>query len=171
MSKRQKINLKTDLPATRSEFEAKVDRVAELQIQLQTAIAARDQAKEAVIAEREPAIKALESEIKRESTLCAAYAHTHWDELSPNGTRSGETPMATYSFRKGNPTLAKVGKVKEEVLAEQLHDAGRDEYLVLKYELNKERLKKAVQAKVEWALQLFKITQKDGFEIQAKAKK
>jgi phage host-nuclease inhibitor protein Gam len=95
---------------SRAEFDAVVDRLAAATVDLRKQEAARDQVLQDVRAEYEPAIVRLTAEIDAMALTLEKYADANRDELLPGKAKSGETALATFGFRFGNPTLKLLSK-------------------------------------------------------------
>ena len=170
MNKPKSTRVTTAVVSIMPSFEATVNQIAQLQVELGTKTAARAAEVEKVLERYNSDIKPLEKEVERLSTMASAYAQTHWEELSKDPKiKSSETELATYGFRTGNPTVKPIAKVKEADLAQQLHDQGYDAFVCATYTLNKDALLQAVRDKNPVACQLFKIVQTERFWVEAKA--
>ncbi len=89
----------------RADFEKKVDEAAELDVELRQLNAEMDEKLQAVRSQYTDRIQAKSN--YRQSLLgaCASYAAMHREEVLKPGLRSGETALARFGFKLGNPTL------------------------------------------------------------------
>lgn len=95
---------------SRSEFEAIVNTLSSATVDLRKLEAKRDAKLQVVREEHEPAIGALKDEIDAMALTLEKYASENRDDLMPGKVKSGETALATYGFRFGNPTLKLLSK-------------------------------------------------------------
>lgn len=165
MSKRTK----TEVIISRSIFEQKIDTIASLQVASQALAAERDSRVEAILQHYNTQIKGHETEIKAEQRACQAYAQLNWSQLAPDGLRSAETPLATYGFRTGMPTITKTVDRTEEALAAELYAQGQTSFVNTKHTLDKPAILKALQAGSDWLSKLFTVTQGETFYVAPKA--
>ncbi len=90
---------------SRAEFEAKVDEIAALDVELRSLSVEMDEKLQTV---RDHYADRLEAKTRYRDSLfhaCDSYASKHQEEVLTPGLRRGETALAHYGFRLGNPTL------------------------------------------------------------------
>ncbi len=100
-----KISTRTRGITSRAEFDEKVNEVAQLDVELRQLSTQMDAELQTV---RDKYAARLESKGNYRDALfhaCDSYASKHQGEVLTPGMRSGETALARYGFRLGNPTL------------------------------------------------------------------
>jgi len=80
--------------------------------------------------------------------------------------RSADTPLATFGFRTGMPTVRKIVDQTEDEIAVLL---GHTSFVITKHSLNKPAILAALQSGSEMLAKLFRISQGETFFIEAKA--
>lgn len=155
---------------TRSEFDARVDKVAQLLLRRKQLTVRRDTRKEILLEHYNKQIAALDLELKATQAEAQAYAMANREEMFSKA-KSAESPLATYGFRNGQPTLKKLSKDKEAVIAEQLYKDGHTTLVEAKFKLNKKAILAAVKEGLTAVAKLFGSAQKERFFIEAKALK
>lgn len=174
-----RLKTKTEVISSRAIFEQKIDTIAQHEVSIQTLEAERDAKNEALLLHYNTQIKALKKESEGDMKVCLAYAKEHRSELAEKDKRSADTPLATYGFRTGMPTVEKLDKRKEEDLANELYDQGHKPLVTTKHSLDKpailktlqavQALKADAQAGFKWLTNLFKIDQGETFYVSPKA--
>jgi phage host-nuclease inhibitor protein Gam len=155
---------------TREQFELNVDIVAQLQIDMQSIIAERNDRVQRVQETYNVQIESIKKEIDLCLKTAGLYASQNRALLLNNEQKSSETALARFGFRTGQPTVKPIQKIKEEELANELRKDGYKEYTDESYTLNKPAIKKGIEAGVQKLLSLFKIVQNETFYVEAKAK-
>ena len=99
--------------SSRAEFEEVVDEVAKMAIERQKLTVALKKRHQDLDDKYGAEIKALDREIEEKRTSAEGYFEDHAGELCLPGRRSGQTKLANFGVRLGNPTVTKVGKFKK----------------------------------------------------------
>ena len=99
--------------ATRAEFEEAVDAAAKCCVQREKLVAALKARHQQLDDKYGAEIKALDREIEEKRERAEGYFEDHAGELCLPGRRSGQTKLANFGVRLGNPTVTKVGKFKK----------------------------------------------------------
>lgn len=123
--------------ANKEEFLAMCDEVAVHEINLQKAIAERDEKLQEVHDTYDHVIEATRATIKTRKGLAAKWAGDHRREILLGDSRSGLSPLSIFSFRMGQPTIKPKGKRKLGDIVADLVAAQRDSLLKRKVELDK----------------------------------
>nr|AIF26391.1 hypothetical protein [uncultured bacterium fosmid pJB16B1] len=92
---------------TREEFEAAVDRMAKLYVQVQKDEAALKGRHQALDDKYQPEIKAQKDEISELYDNAEVYFKEHASDLCKPGTKQGETKLAFFGVKVGMPTVIK----------------------------------------------------------------
>ncbi len=100
-----KITTKATGIATRGDFQDNINAAAEMEVHLRRLKADMDTELQAIRDKFDPQIKPLETRLEALVNACGTYAALHQDEVLKPGLRQGETTLALYGFRLGNPTL------------------------------------------------------------------
>lgn len=121
-----------------------------------------------------PGIVALQELIEGKVARVSAYLDTHSAVMFKKGTKSGETALADFGFRIGNPTLSTAKKWKwDDVIKALKLDDLMKAYVRTKEEVNKDLIKAdyAADKITPEMLAAFgmKITQSESFWIEPKA--
>ena len=93
---------------TREEFEAAIDRIARLHVQLGKDEAALKQRHQDIDDKYGPAIKAMKDEMNDLVGRAEPYFLEHAGDLCKPGTKQGETKLAFFGVKIGMPTVVKV---------------------------------------------------------------
>jgi phage host-nuclease inhibitor protein Gam len=96
--------------STRTEFDATVDEIARLTVELRKQEARRDARIQAIRTEYEPACGALIDQIKGLTLAAEKFADENRKDLFVGKAKSSETSLALFGFRIGNPTLKLLSK-------------------------------------------------------------
>ena len=99
--------------ATRAEFEEAVDAAAKCCVQREKLVAALKARHQQLDDKYGAEIKALDREIEEKRTRAEGYFEDHAGELCLPGRRSGQTKLANFGVRLGNPTVTKTGRFKK----------------------------------------------------------
>ncbi|HRI83183.1 MAG TPA: host-nuclease inhibitor Gam family protein, partial [Opitutaceae bacterium] len=91
--------------ATRVDFDAAIDALARNEVSLRIAEARRDAKIQDVREQFEGEIVSLTEMRDALALATEKYAREHRDEVLPGKLKSAETPLATFGFRLGQPTL------------------------------------------------------------------
>ncbi|HZZ20291.1 MAG TPA: host-nuclease inhibitor Gam family protein [Opitutaceae bacterium] len=112
--------IKATVLKSRAEFDQVVDRLASATVDLRKLEAKRDERIQEVREKHEPDIAVLKVEIDAMALNLEKFAAANRDELMPGRIKSGETSLARFGFRFGNPTLKLLNKSWswEKVVAE-----------------------------------------------------
>lgn len=97
--------IKAPAISSRAAFITTIDELARIETEIRQLTAARDGRLQAVRDEHEPAIEALTSQRDSLALSAEKFAQINRDELLPAKAKSAETPLATFGFRLGQPTL------------------------------------------------------------------
>ena len=121
-----------------------------------------------------PGIVALQELIEGKVARISEYLDAHADAMFKKGTKSGETALAEFGFRIGNPTLGTAKKWKwDDVLAALKLDDLMRKYVRTKEEVQKDLIKSdyAAEKITPETLAAFgmKITQTESCWIEPKA--
>ena len=98
---------------SRAEFEEVVDAVAKMAIERQKLTVALKKRHQDLDDKYGAEIKALDREIEEKRERAEGYFEDHTGELCLPGRRSGQTKLANFGVRLGNPTVTKAGKFKK----------------------------------------------------------
>lgn len=105
----KRIKAKGPVPfATRAEFEAGVDEIARLDIQVKVKEAELKKAHQQLDDRYAPEIKELAKRVQELMARAEPYFEEHATELCKPGQREGETPLARFGVRRGLPTVVKL---------------------------------------------------------------
>ena len=96
--------------SNRAEFDDALDQIAQIQVAIRKAEAERDRAIQQVRDTFEPKIQGFSERVRGLALLAEKFAESHRGELLPPDRKSGETALAVYGFRTGNPTLKLLSK-------------------------------------------------------------
>lgn len=108
--KKTQTRIKAPSLSSRTEFDHAVDEIARLTVELRKQEARRDARLQTIRDEYEPACVALGQQIKGLTLAAEKFADERRDELFSGKTKSAETNLALFGFRKGNPTLKLLSK-------------------------------------------------------------
>ena len=98
---------------SRAEFAEVVDEVAKMAVERQKLTVALKARHQQLDDKYGAEIKALDREIEEKRERAEGYFEDHAGELCLPGRRSGQTKLANFGVRLGNPTVTKVGKFKK----------------------------------------------------------
>ena len=166
------------MPRTRTEpltdcaaFTAAVDKIAELQTTLDLLVANRNEQVQETQESFNPRIKAIETEIRLLVTQCETYALTHEPTLFDHGKVSGDTALAEFGLRQGQPQLRVLGGKTQAQAAQALAMDGHVEFLqpprpTLAKDAIIDRLKHGAYPVLS---RLFSLTRTRRFWVKAKA--
>lgn len=121
-----------------------------------------------------PQIVALQELIEGKVARISDYVSDHSEAMFKKGTKSGETALADYGFRTGNPTLSTAKKWKwEDVIKALKTDEFMRAYVRTKEEVQKDLVKadytaEKLNSEILSAYGM-KITQTESFWIEPKA--
>ena len=164
MSKR----IKAQSFETRAEFDSALDTIANLEVQLRSAEAARDEEIQAVRDEHDGAISTLKERLEALAALAEKYAIDHRTELFPGKLKSGETTLANFGFRVGNPTLALLNrKWSWEAVLNAVKAAFPKQYVRTTEAVDKDALKAQLN-ETQLAAIGCKVSQTETFYVAAK---
>lgn len=166
-----KITTKATGIATRGEFEDKINAAAETEVHLRRLKADMDAELQAIRDKYDPQTKPLETRLETLLNACGTYAALHQDEVLKPGLRQGETALALYGFRLGNPTLVLLNRKHTwKTVCAAIRDRGTtwtDKYLKLPDpKPNKDALK--TLSDEELASLGCRVEQTDSFYIDAR---
>jgi phage host-nuclease inhibitor protein Gam len=160
--------LKASSFATRAEFDRSLDEIAGLQVDLRAAEAERDNEIQAVREMHERSVLKIADKLKATVVLAEKYAETHRDELFPTAKKSGETTLANYGFRLGNPTLCLLNrKWNWEGVLNAVKAAFPKRFVRTKEDVDKDGLKQHLDA-AQLATVGCRIDQAEAFYVEAK---
>jgi len=97
--------LKAPSLSSRLQFNGCVDDLARTLVALRKLEARRDEKIQSVRAEWEPGVCEASARVAALTLLVEKYAEENRAELLPGAAKSGETSLAIFGFRLGNPTL------------------------------------------------------------------
>lgn len=140
MSKSNRI--KANAITSRAEFDSAVDQIARLSVELRLAEASRDEAIQTLTDLHSKGIGEITTKLNALASSAEVYATANRKDLLPATAKSVETPLATYGFRLGQPTLALISRkfTWAEVLT-SLKARGLRRFIRTKYEVDKDTLK------------------------------
>lgn len=153
---------------SRSEFEAALDDVASMSVELRKLEAERDQKIQEIQESFNDDILDVKKKIKGIVAQAEKFALSHRAELFIDGKKSGETSLSIFGFRVGNPTLALLNKKWswEEVI-NALKTMSLTEFIVTKQIPDKDALKIKL-TDTELAFVGCRIDQTESFWIEPK---
>lgn len=153
---------------TRGEFNQALDDVASMSVELRKMEADRDAELQAVQEAYNDDILDVRKKIKGLVAQAEKYALSHRAELLPPGKKGGETSLALFGFRTGNPALVLLNKkwTWEEVI-NALKSMSLTEFIVTKQAADKDALKARLND-VELAAIGCRIEQDEAFWVEPK---
>jgi len=95
---------------SRSEFQQALDDVAAMSVELRTIEAERDAKLQEIQEAYNDDVIDIKKKIKGLVAQAEKFALAHRAELFATGKKTGETPLALFGFRTGNPTLVLLNK-------------------------------------------------------------
>lgn len=147
MSKKS-TRIKAPAITTRTEFLAAVDELARIEVELRQQEAERDAQIQAARDRISPFIDLLTEERTRLILSAEKYAEAHRDELLPGKAKSAETPLATYGFRIGLPTLKTLKGWNWDKVLCALRALRWRKLIRVKYEPDKDAIKRLPAARL-----------------------
>lgn len=132
MSKKR-IKTSTQVP-TKEDFFAWVDEIAALQVDVACRAAARDAELQAVRERHEAPIREQEAQQKALMKAAQRFMKDNEAEVLATGLRSGETSLARFGLRLGQPTIACIADRSFTCVLRDLIELGDEgkEYLTFK---------------------------------------
>lgn len=160
--------IKATTYATREQFDAAIDLIALIQVDIRKKEAERDRAIQKVREIFEPKIGELTERANSLAVTAEKYAEEHRNEILPSGRKSAETALATFGWRTGNPTLVLANKkwTWSAVLA-AVKELFPGRFVRVTEEVDKEAMKTQLGAD-QLPLVGVKISQKEPFFVEAK---
>jgi len=153
---------------TRSEFIQALDDVAAMSVELRKLEADRDEKIQAVQELFNDDILDVKKRVKGLAAQAEKYALSHRAELLPSGKKGGETSLALFGFRTGNPTLVLLNKKWSwETVVNALKDSAFAEFVITKCVPDKDGLK-AKLTDAELATIGCRVDQDENFWIEPK---
>ena len=153
--------------ATIEEFHKTVDTVVALQLKQSKLELERDTRIQTTQKTWDPIVKEASARIKAETARCQAYAKTHRRDLFAAHRKSGDTALAKYGFRLGQPHLATLAKWTWKKVLARLQELNRFDLISMKPSVNKEAIEKNVP-EVELSILGLKMKQDESFYIDPK---
>lgn len=161
--------LKATTFATRAEFEAAVNKIAELEVQFRKLTAKRDARIQEVQDYFAPDEARLQEELKGLLATTEKYADEHRDELFSKEKKSAETPLAVFGYRYGNPTVSLLNRRWTWDQIVKVLKLSRFKNLLREvHEVDKDAVKSAKLSEDDLAAVGMKITQSETFYIEPK---
>lgn len=168
---------KTAKVNTRTAFICNMDEIAELVVEYHKKKAALEKALEKVNDQYAGDLKDIEDRIYDLRDASEDYFLEHQDELCKPGQREGESTLATFGIRLGQPTVVKTVKTAFKTLAAKWADGSNilSSFVRRTFDVDKEQILAAFRDKEQITAQnaLLKaginVEQKDEFWIKAKA--
>jgi phage host-nuclease inhibitor protein Gam len=154
---------------TRSEFEASIDRIAELTVRLRGLEARRDKKIQAVRDEFAADIDAALKERDALVVTAEAFAFDHRGELFSGSSKTASTAQALYGLRLGQPTLKLLSRkwTWAAVLEALKAVPGIPRFIRVSEEVDKDALKAQLGDKPEELAKLgCRIEQTEGFWVE-----
>lgn len=143
----KKSRLKAPSLSSRIEFDRCIDDLARTTVALRRLEARRDEKIQAVRAEWEPSVREATARVESLTLLVEKYAEEHRSELLPGKIKSGETALAIFGFRLGQPTLKLLGRSWNwEKVMDALSARGLTTFIRTKREPDKEGMKQHLTA-------------------------
>ncbi len=161
--------LKAPSLSSRSEFVRCVDDLARTTVALRKLEARRDEQIQKIRAEWEPSVREAAARCESSTLLVEKYAEEHREEVLPGKLKSGETALAVFGFRLGNPTLKllKRGCSWEGVVA-ALKLLGLSQFIRVIEEPDKDGIKNANLPKEQLDQLGVRIDQNESFYVEPK---
>lgn len=154
--------------ASREEFTATVNRIADLQAQANVITTRRDAILQRIKAKFDERLKPLVGELKAKVQLASAYGIAHRTDLLPKDRKSVDLAQATYGFRTGNRTVEFLDETFDEAKVIELLKAKSLEEYVEEVEV---MLRAKILADCEDDLHLHTLAFGDGDAITIPAEK
>jgi phage host-nuclease inhibitor protein Gam len=153
---------------TRGEFVQALDDVASMSVELRKLEAERDAKLQEIQEEYNEEILDVKKKVKGLVAQAEKYALSHRAELFPGEWKSGETSLALFGFRTGNPALVLLNKKWswEEVIR-ALKSMSLTEFIVTKENADKDAIK-ARMSDGELAAIGCRIEQDEAFWVEPK---
>ncbi|MBN2685085.1 MAG: host-nuclease inhibitor Gam family protein [Pontiellaceae bacterium] len=156
---------------TRNEFEAALDDVAAMTVEQRKLEAERDERIQAVQEQFNDDILDIALKVKAKLALAEKYAKAHRNEVLNEKKKSGETPLALFGFRTGNPSLVLLNKKWNwDEVTETLQETGLGKFVVTKRTPDKDAMK-AKLSDEELAAVGCRIKQSESFWVEPKLEK
>ncbi|MBN2684984.1 MAG: host-nuclease inhibitor Gam family protein [Pontiellaceae bacterium] len=156
---------------TREDFQQALDDAAAMTVEMRQMEADRDVHIQAVQAEYNDEILDIALKINAKLALAEKYAKAHRNEVLSEKKKSGETPLALFGFRAGNPTLALLNrKWSWEEVVTALQSAGLGRFVVIKRTPDKDAMK-AKLSDEELAAVGCRVRQNEAFWMEPKLEK
>ena len=168
---------KTSKCVTRAAFMCNMDEIAELVVKYHAKKAALEKALEKVNDQYAGDLKEIEDKIYDLRDASEEYFLEHQEELCKPGQREGESTLALFGIRLGQPTVVKTVKTAFKTLAAKWAEGSNvlSQFVRRSYDVDKEQILAAFRDKEQLTAQnaLLKagvnVEQKDEFWIKAKA--
>lgn len=156
---------------TRSEFETALNDVAAMTVELRHMEADRDAEIQATQEAYNDDILEVKAKIKGLVAQAEKYALSHKAEIFPSGKKGGETALARFGFRTGNPTLALLNrKWTWDEVVNALRSMGKESFIVTKHAADKDGMK-AHMDDAELAAVGCRVKQDESFWVEPKLEK
>lgn len=134
--------LKTSGFETRAEFEQALNDVAAMSLDVRKMEADRDMEVQEIIEGYNDDILAVKKLVKGQLALAEKYALAHRKEVLGEDKKSGETSLARYGFRTGQPTLVTLNrKWTWETVMEALRSQSLEQFIKTKQTPDKDAMK------------------------------
>jgi phage host-nuclease inhibitor protein Gam len=153
---------------TRAEFYQALDDVAAMSVDLRKMEADRDAELQSIQEAYNDDILDVKKKVKGLIAQAEKYALSHRAELLPPGKKGGETSLALFGFRVGNPMLVLLNKKWTwESVINALRSAKLTDYIVTKCAPDKDALK-AKLTDSELAAVGCRVDQSESFWVEPK---
>lgn len=127
---------------TRNEFDAAMDDIARMTVEMRQLEAERDEKTQEVQEQFNDDIRDIKQKINGLAAQGEKYALAHRTELLPPKKKSGETSLSTFGFRTGQPTLVLLNrKWSWPTIIEALKAQGLERFIVRKETPDKDAMK------------------------------
>ncbi len=153
---------------TNDHLHATVDEIARIEVILRQRCARRDAAIQLVRIEHDHQIEDDKSRQTALLKLAATYAAVHRESLFAHGVKSATSALATFGFRKGNPTIKPLNsKSTLEKILSNLRALGR--YIRTVEEIDKEAIHGADLTDAQLADLGLRIDSGERFYVESKS--
>lgn len=127
---------------TRNEFDAAMDDIAAMTVELRKLEAERDEKVQAVQEQFNDDIRDVKQKIRGLAAQGEKYALAHRADVLIDGKKSGETSLAVFGFRTGQPTLVTLNrKWTWTTVIEALRSQSLEQFIKTKETPDKDALK------------------------------
>lgn len=168
------IRIKAPCIESAAQFQRVIDDIALATVQLRKLEATRDAKLQAIRTEWEPTCIQQVDRIKALGLMAEKYAAEHRDELFPGKAKSADTPLATYGFRTGMPSLKLLSKWSWEKVLQILEQFQMLSFVRTKLEVDKDAIIREARDGLISGRQLsdigVKLVQNEAFYIEPKEK-